>query len=524
MKEKTKELKFIALTIILMLTILMLNNKALASITEETDTGTITVSGLEAGVTATAYQLSTVNYDYTADQPLDTPYEWVDGMKTWLEGQTETGYSNYLDIEKFSAEKVNEEQAKEFYSKLASEIETITFKAEEKIELPALSGTQNYPVNEDNLKSQAIFEDCEMGTYLILITNGYRVYTPIVVNLNPEYNEETEEWELKDYEVQNIKAKSTNPQIIKTITNAEGTTNNDVNYSTKDTIYFKIEADVPQYLNNSKSDSYYISDDMMNGLNLVSGSIEVQGQKIENDAIETISSSAYTEGTTRPNQSSADFVLNFDYEQIKQYKKIIITYSAKLELGANTVIGKEGNINKAYLDYSNNPYEADSNKTQETSEIKVYTYGAEMTKIDKETKETLTGAIFELYIGENDKQYFVKSGDIYYLANSTDPGAVTNLEVDGEGLLKIYGLDTGIDYKLKEIQAPENYYRARDLKDIDITGTEETGKLVFNFENSKKFQLPVTGGIGTIAFVAGGVVFIGLGIMLYVVTSRKNRK
>ena len=36
--------------------------------------------------------------------------------------------------------------------------------------------------------------------------------------------------------------------------------------------------------------------------------------------------------------------------------------------------------------------------------------------------------------------------------------------------------------------------------------------------------LPVTGGAGTVAFVAGGVVFVGLGIALLVIAMKKGKK
>ena len=85
MKQNTKFFKIIALVICLMLILTMLSSYSFASITETTNKRDITVAGIEAGVTVYAYQLTTVDYDYTADQPKSTPYKWNDNVKTWVE-------------------------------------------------------------------------------------------------------------------------------------------------------------------------------------------------------------------------------------------------------------------------------------------------------------------------------------------------------------------------------------------------------------------------------------------------------
>ena len=74
MKEKTTFFKILSVSICLVLILMGFNTYTYASITDTTNTGKITVSGVEAGVKVSAYQLTTVNYDYTADQPQETPY------------------------------------------------------------------------------------------------------------------------------------------------------------------------------------------------------------------------------------------------------------------------------------------------------------------------------------------------------------------------------------------------------------------------------------------------------------------
>ena len=537
MKQKTKLFKILALAICLMLTLMMFSPYSMASITEDTDTANITVSGIEAGVKVSAYQLTTVNYDYTADQPTSTPYEWVESVKTWLQ----TNHTEYLDIDNVfnsSNEEITEEVAKSFYSDLAAAIKagTVVLTPIER----TVSGTATYPVAEENLTGSVTFTDCEMGTYLVLIENGYKVYTPSVVNLTPEFNQETNEWELRD---QTITVKSTNPQITKTVTN--DTLEKD-NYSTKDTISFKIVADVPQYISTSLAKKFYISDDLSNGLTLNASSIKISGQKGSAPAVELTETTDYeltTESATRPDAENTpvDFSINFVYDNISSYDKIIVEYTAKLAQGSTTVIGGEGNTNTAYLDYSNNPYIASSMQTQ-TDSNKVYTYGAEITKIDKNKDEEgqdipLTGAVFTLSLKDDaEALYFVKIADgTYYLANQGDQGEITqDLAVDSNGKLYLYGLDAA-EYSLTETKAPDGYNKSTTstpiiITDDDVNGAlndeqgTTTGIVKVKVENSQGFQLPVTGGIGTVIFAASGIVFVGLGLVLLTVVIRKNKK
>ena len=517
MKEK-KSLKIIALIITLILVVMGLNQQAFASITTTTNTKNITVSGIEAGVKVSAYQLTTVNYDYTADQPQAVPYTWNSSVKTWVDAN----YSTYSNPENFYKNVTsNSDEAKEFYSALSGAIKagtvTLTAKTED------ATGTASYPVTDEKLTGTVTFTGCEMGTYLILIENGYMVYTPSVINLTPEFNKTSNEWELPDSMAVTVKA--TKPQVTKTVTD---TTKVKDNYSTKDVIPFTIVADIPTYLTGSLSKTYKVGDTLSNGLKLDESTIKVYGQKGSGDPVELTKTTDYTSSVT----GTTAFEIDFKYDQIKNYDKVRITYSASLEKETATNIGGAGNTNTAKLTYSNNPYVADSTQTQETTNT-VFTYGAEITKTDKTSGESLTGAEFELTKDSN-KLYFVKTADgVYYQANSSDTGATTTLVVDNNGKLNIFGLDEGT-YSLTEKKAPAGYNKATESKEIKIADanldgalddeTGSTGIYKLTFPNTKGFQLPVTGGAGTVAFVAGGVVFVGLGIALLVIAIKKGKK
>ena len=527
MKEKTKLSKIVALVMCLMLTLTMFSTYSFASITQDTDTANIIVNGVEAGVKVSAYQLTTVNYDYTADQPQSTPYSWVPQIETLVQA-INSNYVGTNGIDNFVKEITtgdSAENSKSFYSELAAAIRGGNIEATKEA---TVTGSPTFPITTNG---SVTLEGLEMGTYLVLIENGYKVYTPSVVNLTPE--SKTNTWVLEDKE---LEIKSSDPSITKTVTN--DTLDKD-NYGTKDTISFKIVADVPKYISTSTSKDLYISDDLSNGLTLTANSIKVYGQQGSAPRVELTATEDYTLTTTdakRPDdaQTPVDFVLNFVYDNISSYNKIIVEYSAKLAQDDTTVIGSTGNTNTAYLDYSNNPY-GDELQTQ-TDTNTVYTYGMEITKTDIEGSAIPNGGA-EFTLSLNDEVlYFVKTAEgTYYLANEGDSdGETTNLVVDNNSVLRIYGLDTGT-YSLTETKAPDGYYKATAPKTITITDEADgvvdgildngdgTGIYKANFQNSSAFQLPTTGGMGTVIFAAGGIVFIGLGIVLLVVSKKKAK-
>ena len=520
MKTKTF-FKILAMGIVLMLLAMTFGTYSYAAVTGST-TGTITVSELEAGVNVSIYRLTDV---HIADngQPTSTPYTWVTEIADWVN----TNYSAYNSVEDFAgAVKSDSTEAKKFYSDLAAAIkggEIADFTA---IETKTVPGTASYPVTDPN--ETVKFTDYAMGTYLILVENGYRVYSPAAVNLLPEFS--GSEWVLNET-TQSVESKSETPTITKTITDDTKTKDN---YSTKDSMTFTVVADVPNYLEDALAKNYYISDKFANGT-IDTSSIKVYGMNGSNptdfDLTEQDEYEITTEDAQRPTgtEKDVDFLLDFNYDEIKGYDQIKVTYTATLNKDASVTIGSTGNENNAYLDYSNNPYVTGSYQTQESSD-KVYTYAAEITKIKKGAPATkLPGAEFNLSIG-SDVQYFVRISDgVYCLANQGS-GATQTLVVDSQGKLTIIGLDAGT-YSLKETKAPDGYNLATEpipivITDDDLNGIlddGDTGVYTTNFENSEGFQLPVTGGMGTVIFVATGIVVAGLGITLLMVVFKKNR-
>lgn len=511
MKQKT--LKKLIFGIMLVLAIVLLNTNAFAAVTS-TDTGSITITGLEEGVNVTIYQLVTVNWNDSSNQPTDPPYSWVSAVQTWVDAN----YPDYSDPEDFyDAVSTSSASAEDFYSALSAAIKAGDI---------SLTETDSTTASASG---EATFSGLTMGTYLVLIDNGVNVYQPMAVNLVPtlvsgEYTLESSVTET---------AKSSTMTISKTVSSSSSYTEKEevANYGTNDTLYFEIVASVPKYVDGSTQTDYYISDVLSDGLTLTDGSIVVYGVSATGSETTLIENTAYTVGTTgvNTNTTTADFVLTFDYDEISSYSSIRVIYTATLDQSTTTVI-TNGNTNTAYLDYSNDPYSTTSSLTTQSDEVTVYTYGISVAKTDT-SGDPLTGAQFNLYDADSNLLYFVQTSDgVYYLSANGTTGSSATLEVNSStGILEIYGLDAGT-YYLKETQAPSGYNLSTKthtitLTDDDLDGVLDdgtTGVYSISVTNSQGFSLPETGGIGTVIFATLGVVLFGIGIVLLVTIIRRK--
>ena len=240
-------------------------------------------------------------------------------------------------------------------------------------------------------------------------------------------------------------------------------------------------------------------------------------------------------------------------------KTITINYTAELLPGAK--ITNEGNINSAKLSYSNKTNKTvDGGNTPDisTNEIQdagvVYTFQTGIHKVD-ENNTPLSGVTFDLYkmCDSNDQRYMQDTNQVGIVLNGENLPYITDaaklgldnhekwvkvgtLTSNDEGKDTIKGLVEGT-YKLVETKTNEGYNLLKKPVDATLTVSYKEnwtttdsyadGKLVkrtFNtngtaFDNSaaspeikvvnrKGFTLPVTGGFGTLLFMAGvGVLF-----------------
>ena len=537
MKEKTKLFKMIATIVCIMIVLTMFSTYSFASVADDAK-ATITINKLEQGINLTAYKITTANFH--DNQFAEPQFAWVEPIKTWLESH-ETYKIYASDIEKFDKEmQDNAANTKAFYSALTQAIKSgdITGLTTKETNASGTLGYGGYPEKDEELTATAQFTDLEMGSYLIFVNGGYRVYEPVIVNAYPQVSG-------GDYTLPAFSAdvKSSTPTISKTVNGAHKDS-----VSTKDVINYEITADVPTYLPNTTAKAYYISDKLDTGLVPNYDSIKVYG--VSGSETLLTADTHYTLTTINAQipvayaNQNVTFSINFDYDSISSYDQIIVRYEASLN---TTVQPGTGYSNKAFLDYNNDPYIDTSFNTQETGtdgdtdpdkvpdpdrpdeDVTVYTYGIEVTKVDKANpQKKLPEAEFALSL-DGQKLKFTKVADgVYYQSES----GVESMAVDSNGVLKIYGLDTDI-YTLEETKAPAGYNKATETKEITLADKpidgvlddDSDGVYAINFTNSQGFQLPETGGIGTTIFVACGIVFLGIGIgLMFVAIKKRNVK
>lgn len=263
-------------------------------------------------------------------------------------------------------------------------------------------------------------------------------------------------------------------------------------------------------------------------------------------------------------------------------KAITITYTTTLKDGA--VTDKSGNINKAQLSYSNktdigadgkeipnpgNPYEIHD-------ESVVYTFQTGIYKVN-ESDTPMQGVTFALYkevdpatdteiawAGDdrNEKKGITFAGKNIEYASADEVKAagldtankwikVYEKESDTDGKITYKGLPNGV-YKWVETKTQTGYNLLKDPVDATLnvdykakwtvgTSYSEDGTLIkrtyneattiydsaaavksYTVVNRKGFQLPVTGGFGTLLFSGIGVLLVLAGVAVLFSMKKKN--
>lgn len=238
-----------------------------------------------------------------------------------------------------------------------------------------------------------------------------------------------------------------------------------------------------------------------------------------------LSQDAYTlTKTTDDTTGETKLVFKFEGKELEASKDITITYNTTVN--ENAVIGTQGNPNKVKLEYStvtgtDSEFDDKPTETPEV-EVKVYTFGLKVLKVDNK-KKPLKDAVFTLYKADGttaDGTTVIKSG----------------LTTDENGTITVPGIEKG-DYVLVETQAPTGYNLLKEPVKFTIMAEyaeDENGKLIvkesntvngyyeLTVVNNKGFQLPATGGMGTVIFTVAGLGMMGLAGAAYIALKRKE--
>lgn len=201
--------------------------------------------------------------------------------------------------------------------------------------------------------------------------------------------------------------------------------------------------------------------------------------------------------------------------------KVRVEYKSVLNEKAK--LGKPGNKNTMYMEFSNNPNNEQGGETGKTPEdtVIVFTYKVSVNKVN-EKNESLEGAEFTL-------EKRVKP-------NSDEWKTITKVNGTAGDVFEFKGIDDG-EYRLTETKAPDNYDKLSDpiyftVRAGHVNGADpsletfsgnitsgDVGNMAFKadidngilsttIQNKPGSSLPETGGMGTTVLYAAGTLMI----------------
>ena len=225
---------------------------------------------------------------------------------------------------------------------------------------------------------------------------------------------------------------------------------------------------------------YQFSDQLSKGLTLETGFTATlyankdlaQGDINHANGIDVTSNFTQSEESVDP--ATGNKTTTWTCENLKNVKNvaagscIVVSYEAKINSEA-TVGDNAGNTNTVKLKYSNNPMTTDTGTTV-PDEVKTYTYGLKLNKVDLGTEEALKDSNIKFTIkvksaaDSNLNGKYVKSDGT--LVDDECKLSVTN------GAITIKGLGAGT-YTVEETDAPANYDKVQPF-DFMITPNRDS--------------------------------------------------
>lgn len=525
----------------------------------------VTVNGLDEGTTVSIYKVIDVNINANG-QPENPMYTWTNGMADWLKTHKNETYKGYIDAatnavtDKFQ-QGTTAEEFRSFWHDVEAGIKDST------ISLTPAKADATVPAGGSSVE----FTNVAMGEYLLTAKGGVKIYQPTTVLLVPKYDEDSSEWTLGDAVVGTAaQMKGEEPGIDKSVKdNGDDPAGNTV--AVGDTVTFLLNADVPSYPEDATAKKFIISDKLGTGL-AFKGTVSESTVHVWSDAAATqeIDQTWYdvqADWTVPKTNEKRTFAVIFNDAFFKNYTgtNVYVTYDAEVTEDA-FANGQDGVVeNDTFLGYNNDPYNTDGYE-EDTDKEKGYTYAISLEKVDSKGDAIKNNkAVFQMEDPEGKLMYFNGTAGLYkYNSKNTasTQGVTADLETDANGVLKIQGMDEGV-YTLTETQAPNGYVLPNGTITITITDDEPDGKIddlsvnsgsgnvsstgsaalhpgadnkaysisgttiSFDVENTSAdeagFQLPTTGGMGTMIFTIAGILLMGGAVALIVVAARKKR-
>lgn len=437
-------------------------------------TSNITVGGLSADVDTDIdmYRFATLQYDSEK-----TEYSW--DIATWAEP--------YVDLnDAGTAYEINNETA------LKAAVPTST--------------TADYSVDDVEGTSYE-FKGVLIGGYIVIPNDENAEYSPLFAvntydrDVSPDLNGKPVAVDITVY------AKSEDHTITKSQSDDFAQIGQDVNYTINATFPMSEKTDGTPL-------TEFIITDTPTGLSIDSSTVKVS----LNGADIT------TQITNSVDDETGVLTVNFagllDDGVKYDGQAIVITYTATVTDVA----------------YNNNAGASSSTTKYEPGNVSGDNGGIQLTKKDAEDGVTLSGAAFKVYDLKDSTDTsnlgapmeFVKvDGSLngyrpFILGVDEDTDKVTDVEVDGNGVLNIIGLDEG-NYYFQETKAPSGYSINTELKQA-VVEDGVTDFVEVEFLDTKLASLPETGGIGTTIFTIGGCIIMIAAAGLFFASRRKSSK
>ncbi|MGF2145714.1 SpaH/EbpB family LPXTG-anchored major pilin [Vagococcus fluvialis] len=160
-------------------------------------------------------------------------------------------------------------------------------------------------------------------------------------------------------------------------------------------------------------------------------------------------------------------------------------------------------------DYTNTANVETGDLTDETKPVTVKTGGAMFQKVDKDNKKTgLADAEFVITNKETKGEYVVVNETTKEITWTTEKDKATTFTSDKDGKFEVTGLKFGT-YYLEETKAPDGYVLLKNPIEFTVDENSYNKKQTVEVVNKHKGSLPMTGGIGSIVFVVGGISAFG---------------
>lgn len=410
--------------------------------------------------------------------------------------------------------------------------------------------------------------------YVFKIDGNGEMAKATEADVGVQYPENATSFDFTAFSGAEVKVKNYKPDFKKEITGKK-----DADYGIGDDVPYTLTVNVPE--NVKKLKTFTVSDEMNSDQLVYNKDAVVKGKKTDNTEKTFTENGEYTLTETTVVGKSG-FTIVFDTKEIAEYAggTITITYSAKLQKDAS--VGEVGNVNKADLKYSKKtditteedpPYDihdeavvytfktgilkkGDNDELLDNVEFTLYKkYNAE-TDTTYEENNVIAGVVFK-----GEKKPFLTDAEAKKLGlNATeDPNtkwfAVMNLTTGEDGKAVANGLPTG-EYKLVETKTHKDYNLLTKPVDANLTldcttkwndtkTFDADGKLIkneykstevknknddspYNYAeiliiNRKGFNLPTTGGFGTLLFSGIGVLLVVAGVGVLLSLKKKNR-